>query len=39
VADEMARDIKEGLEMATDTIESGRASEHLERIISVSGKM
>ena len=39
VADEMARDIKEGLEMATETIESGRASEHLERIISVSGKM
>ena len=36
VADEAARDIKEGLEIARETIESGKAAKHLEEIVRVS---
>ncbi len=36
VANESARDIKEGLEIATEALKSGRAAEHLEEIIRVS---
>jgi len=39
VADEAARDIKEGLEIARETIESGKAAKHLEEIVRVSNAL
>ena len=38
-ADGRARDIQEGIEKAKDTIDSGRASEHLEKIIEASAQL
>ncbi len=39
VADEAARDIKEGIDIARTALESGRAAEHLEEIIRVSNAL
>ncbi len=39
VADEAARDVKEGLEIAREAIESGKAAKHLERIVELSRKL
>ena len=39
VAEGMARDAQEGLEIARDTLKSGKASQKLEQIISVSSKL
>ncbi len=39
VAEGMARDVQEGLEIARDTILSGKASEKLKQIVSVSSKL
>ncbi len=39
VADEKARDIKEGIEMAKEAIESKRAKKHLEKIVEISKKL
>ena len=38
-ADGKARDMKDGIDMAKDAIESGKAYEHLQRIISLSKKL
>jgi len=35
----MARDAQEGLEIARDTLLSGKASEKLKQIVSVSSKL
>lgn len=39
LADDMARDIKEALEMSREAIESGKATEHLTKIVEVSQKI
>ncbi len=39
LADDMARDIKEALEMSREAIESGKASKHLKKIVEVSQKI
>ena len=39
VADERARDIQEGIEIAREAIDSKRAVEHLKRVIEVSNKL
>ena len=39
VADEMARDFKEGLEIATEAINSNKAKKHLQKIIDISQKL
>jgi anthranilate phosphoribosyltransferase len=39
VADGMARDAQEGLEIARDTLQSGKASEKLRQIIAVSTRL
>ncbi len=39
VADEKARDIQEGIEIATDALESGKASQKLAQIIEVSQQL
>ena len=39
VADEKARDAKEGIEIAKDAIESGKAAKHLERIVEMSNTL
>ncbi len=39
VANESARDIQEGLEMATDAIDSKKCAEHLKKIINISNKL
>jgi anthranilate phosphoribosyltransferase len=39
VADGRARDIREGVEMALDAIESSASSKHLERIVELSHKL
>ena len=39
VADEAARDVKEGIEIAREAIESGKAAEHLEKIVETSRKL
>ena len=39
VAEGMARDVQEGLEIARDTLLSGKASEKLKQIVSVSSKL
>jgi anthranilate phosphoribosyltransferase len=39
IAEGMARDIQEGLEIARDTLQSGKAAKKLEQIISVSSKL
>jgi len=39
VVDEKARDIKDGLEMAREAIDSKRAKEHLKKIVEVSQKL
>jgi len=39
VAERMARDAQEGLEIARDTLLSGKASEKLKQIVSVSSKL
>jgi len=39
VADEAARDVKEGLEIAREAIESGRAAKHLEKIVETSNRL
>ncbi|MGE4472889.1 MAG: anthranilate phosphoribosyltransferase [Sulfuricurvum sp.] len=39
VAEGMARDVQEGLEIAEDTLRSGKAAEKLKQIVSVSSKL
>lgn len=39
IADGMARDIQDGIEIAKDTLRSGRASDKLKQIIAVSSKL
>jgi len=39
IADEVARDFQEGIEMAKEAIDSGMAKRHLEKIIEVSEKL
>jgi len=39
VVDEKAKDIKEGIEIAKEAIDSGKAIKHLEKIIEVSRKL
>ncbi len=39
LADDMARDIQEAIEMSQEAIESGKAIEHLNRIVEVSQKL
>ena len=39
LADNMARDIKEAIEISKDAIDSGRAIKHLSKIIEVSNKL
>jgi len=39
VADERARDVREGIEIAREAIESGRAAEHLEKIVELSNRL
>ena len=39
LANDMARDVKEAIEMCEDTINSGKAIKHLEKIVEVSNKL
>jgi anthranilate phosphoribosyltransferase len=39
VVDEVARDVQDGLEIARETINSKKAKEHLQKIISISQKL
>ena len=39
MVDDKARDMKEGLEMAADAIDSGKAEAKLNQIIQVSAKL
>jgi anthranilate phosphoribosyltransferase len=39
VAEGMARDAQDGLEIARDTLQSGKAAEKLQQIITVSSKL
>jgi anthranilate phosphoribosyltransferase len=39
VADERARDIQEGIEIASEAIESGKAAKHLEKIVELSNRI
>ena len=39
MVDEKAGDIKEGIEIAKEAIDSGRAIKHLEKIIETSRKL
>lgn len=39
IADGMARDVQEGLEIARDTLKSGKAAQKLKQIVSVSSKL
>ena len=39
VADERARDVQEGIEIASEAIESGKAAKHLEKIVELSNRI